>query len=421
MTKGLKMRGNLIAALDLGTTKCVCFIARVQGGQNLRVIGIGHQESRGLRNGAIVDMEAAEAAILNAVHTAEQTAGETLRHLIVNVSGGHPLSHRISTDVAVSGTEVGDADIRRALSQGRTQFAPNGRRMLHFIPLSYRVDGSRGVRDPRGMAGGRLGVDMHVVTAEAGPLRNLVTCISRAHLDVGSLVVSPYASGLACLVEDETDLGVTLIDMGGGTTSIAVFYDGSVVHTDCLPVGGAHVTNDIARGLSTPVNHAERLKTLHGSCLPSANDQREILTVPPIGDENPNHAQHVPKSYLVGIIQPRLEETFEMIKARLEASGFDRIAGRRVVLTGGASQLQGVRDMAASFLDKQVRMARPSGIVGLSESTSGPAFSTAAGLLQYALLERTEGLHRGLQGGFQAAEPAHGVLGRVGSWLRDRL
>ena len=413
----LKIRGNLVAALDVGTTKCVCFIARVQNGRSLRVIGIGHQESRGLRNGAIVDMEAAETAILNAVHTAEQMAGETIRQLVVNVSGGHPLSHRVTTDVAISGAEVADTDVRRALSQGRSQFAPNGRQMLHFIPLGYRVDGNRGVRDPRGMFGHRLGVDMHVVTAEAGPLRNLITCIGRAHLDVDSLVVSPYASGLACLVEDEIDLGVTLVDMGGGTTSIAVFYDGSVVHTDCLPVGGSHVTSDIARGLSTPINHAERLKTLHGSCMPSAADQREILTVPPIGDDNPNHAQHVPKAYLVGIIQPRLEETFEMIRARLEASGFDRTAGRRVVLTGGASQLQGTRELAAVILDKQVRMARPTGVVGLSDSTSGPAFATCAGLLHHAFLEQTERVHRR----FPSTDQPHGMLGRVGLWLRERL
>ena len=417
MSRVLKIRGNLLAALDVGTTKCVCFIARVQNGRNLRVIGIGHQESRGLRNGAIVDMEAAEAAILNTVHTAEQMAGETIRQLVVNVSAGHPLSHRVSSDVAISGSEVGDLDVRRALAHGRSHFAPNGRQMLHFIPLGYRVDGNRGVRDPRGMFGHRLGVDMHVITAEAGPLRNLVTCIGRAHLDVDSLVVSPYAAGLACLVEDETDLGVTLIDLGGGTTSIAVFYDGSVVHTDCIPVGGSHVTSDIARGLSTPVNHAERLKTLHGSCMASAADQREILTVPPIGDDNPNHAQHVPKAYLVGIIQPRLEETFEMIRARLEASGFDKTAGRRVVLTGGASQLQGVRELASLILDKQVRLARPLGVVGLTDATSGPAFATCAGLLQYALLEQSERIQRPIR----VTDQPHGMLGRVGLWLRERL
>ena len=418
MSKPLgKARGGLIAALDVGTTKCVCFIARRQGEHGLRVIGTGHQESRGVRNGAIVDMDAAEVSILNAVNAAEQMAGETIRHVVVNISGGHPLSHRISADIAVSGPEIGDSDVRRALAQGRTQFAPNGRQMLHFIPLGYSIDGSRGIRDPRGMHGQRLGVQMHVVTAEAGPLRNLGTCIGRAHLDVECLVVSPYASGLACLVQDETDLGVTVIDMGGGTTSIAVFYDGSVIHTDCVPVGGAHVTSDIARGLSTPLNHAERLKTLHGSCMPSASDQREILTVPPIGDDNPNHAQHIPKSLLVGIVQPRIEETFEMIRARLEASGFDRVAGRRVVLTGGASQLQGVREMAAQLLDKQVRMGRPLGIAGLDEATSGPAFATGVGLLQYGQLEQSERFHRR----FKPVDEPRGVLGRVGSWLREHL
>ncbi len=409
--------GGLVAALDVGTTKCVCFIAHALGEGSLRIIGIGHQESRGLRNGTIVDMEAAETAILNTIHAAEQMAGETIREVVVSVAGGHPLSHRVSADVPIAGSEVADGDIRRALAHGRNQFSPNGREMLHFIPLGYTIDGSRGIRDPRGMFGQRLGVDMHVITAETGPLRNLTTCIGRAHLDVEALVVSPYAAGLACLVEDETDLGVALIDMGGGTTSIAVFYDGSVVHTDCIPIGGVHVTSDIARGLSTPLNHAERLKTLHGSCMASAADQREILTVPPIGDDNPNHAQHIPKSYLVSIIQPRIEETFEMIRSRLEASGFDRVAGRRVVLTGGASQLQGVREMAALVLDKQVRMGRPLGVVGLAEATSGPAFATGAGLLQYALLEQAGRSHRR----FGSSGQSQGLLGRVGSWLREYL
>src|SRR5690606_2259505 len=189
---------------------CVCFIAHALGEGSLRIIGIGHQESRGLRNGTIVDMEAAETAILNTIHAAEQMAGETIREVVVSVAGGHPLSHRVSADVPIAGSEVADGDIRRALAHGRNQFSPNGREMLHFIPLGYTIDGSRGIRDPRGMFGQRLGVDMHVITAETGPLRNLTTCIGRAHLDVEALVLSPYAAGLACLVEDETDLGVAL-------------------------------------------------------------------------------------------------------------------------------------------------------------------------------------------------------------------
>jgi len=413
----VKPWNGLVAALDVGTTKCCCFVARPQGDGRFRIVGIGHQESHGVRNGAIVDMEAAEASVINTIHAAEQMAGETIREVVVNVSGGRPLSHSVSVDVSIAGHEVGDHDVRRALNQGRSQYAPNGREMVHFIPLGYRIDGNRGIRDPRGMFGERLGVDMHVITAESGPLRNLRTCIARTHLDVAAVVMSPYAAGLASLVEDEADLGVTLIDMGGGTTSIAVFFDGAVVHTDCIPVGGSHVTSDIARGLSTSLNHAERLKTLYGSCMASASDEREIIDVPRIGEEDPNDAHHVPKSYLVGIIQPRLEETFELIRSRLEASGFDRVAGRRVVLTGGASQIQGVRELAALMLDKQVRMGRPLKLVGLAEAVSGPAFATCAGLLAYTAHHHADRPRAALEG---VAEPP-GFLGRVGTWLREHL
>jgi cell division protein FtsA len=413
----VKPRNGLIAVLDVGNSKLCCFIARVESGGRLRVIGIGHQESQGLRTSAIIDMDAAEAAILNAVHAAEQMAGETIRDVVVNLSGGHPTSQSIGVEVSIAGHEVGDIDLRRALTQGRNQCEPQDQELLHFIPVGFSIDGNRGIRDPRGMYGQRLGVNMHVITAESGPVRNLTTCINRCHLDVQAFVVSAYASGLASLVEDEMDLGVTLIDMGGGTTGIAVFYDGNVVYADSVPIGGNHVTSDIARGLSTPLNHAERIKTLYGSAITAPTDEREIIDVPQIGEDERGNANHVPKSILVGIIQPRLEEIFEHVRACLEASGFDRIAGRRVVLTGGASQLQGIRELATLILDKQIRMGRPTRIGGLAEAVSGPAFSTAAGLLTYALQEQSDLPKRG----FGALEEPAGVLGRVGVWLREHF
>src|ERR1700675_1245893 len=249
----LSTGGDLTAALDVATTKVCCFIARRGEDGRPRVIGIGHQLARGLRGGAIVDMEQAEASILAAVHAAEQMAGETLRDVTVNVAGGHPASQTIGVEVAIAGHEVGDGDLRKVIDQGRLYDAAADRRLIHSIPVGYTIDGSRGIRDPRGMYGERLGVDMHVVTAAAGAVRNLTSCIARCHLDIRALVVSPYAAGLAALVDDERDLGVTVIDMGGGTTTLAVFFDGNVVYTDSIPAGGQHVTSDIARGLSTPL------------------------------------------------------------------------------------------------------------------------------------------------------------------------
>ena len=221
-------------------------------------------------------------------------------------------------------------------------------------------------------------------------MRNHTAAIGRAHLEAEALVVSPYAAGLACLVEDERDLGVTVVDMGGGTTTIGVFFGGNLIFADAVPVGGMHVTHDIARGLSTPLAHAERMKALFGSAVSSTLDEREMIAVPQIGEEENSQVSHVPKSLLVSIIAPRLEETFELVRNRLDASGSDQVAGRRVVLTGGACQMHGARELAGLILDKQVRIGRPMRVKGLAEATQGPAFSTAAGLLHFALSERAE-------------------------------
>lgn len=410
-------KNGIIAAIDVGSSKICCFIAKLAEDGRPRAIGIGHQLARGVRAGAIIDMEQAETAILTTVHAAEQMAGETIEQVVVNLSGGYPASQTIGVEVPISGREIGDLDLQRVLLHGSQVNGHAERRLIHSIPVGYSIDGSKGIRDPRGMFGEKLGVDMHVVTAATGAVRNLTTCVSRCHLDIKALVVSPFASGLATLVEDEMDLGVTVIDMGAGTTSLAVFFDGHVVYTDSVPIGGGHVTSDIARGLSTPLVHAERMKTLYGNCLATPADEREIIHVPQVGEEEAGLANPIPRSILIGIIQPRLEETFELVRSRLEASGFDKVAGRRAVLTGGASQLSGVRELAALVLDKQVRMGRPMRVHGLADATNGPAFATAAGLLAYALQGETDA-RLAPRGG--DAKPA-GIFGRFGSWLKENL
>ena len=412
-----KTRTGMIAALDVGSTKICCLIAHVHGDGAIRVVGVGHHASKGVKSGAIVDLETARHSILTAVSAAEQLAGERIRDVVVNISGGNLASHSFAVEIPLAGREVGESDLRRALTQVSGYEQSPDRELLHCIPVSYRLDATRGIRDPRGLYGEKLGIDLHLVTARAGTLRNLANCVEHCHLDVEAAVAAPYASGLACLVEDETDLGVTLVDMGGGTTTVAVFYSGEVIHTDSIAVGGQHVTSDIARGLSTPLAHAERMKTLYGSALPSPSDERELIDVPLVGEETHAQANHVPRSILVGIIRPRLEETFELVRSRLEMSGMDRIAGRRMVLTGGASQLNGVRELAALILEKQVRMGRPLKIGGLAESTSGPAFATCAGLLRYGVDKHLDARER--------AEPVPagvgGTFGRLGQWIRENF
>lgn len=408
-------RTGPIAALDIGSTKIACFVARTEG-EVTRVIGVGHQVSRGVRAGAIVDMEAAAEAITNAVSAAEQIAGETLKSVVVGTSCGSPSSQTVAVDLAIAGHEVSDADLRRVTGNGRAVESSPARKLLHAIPVSYSIDGSRGIRDPRGMCGERLGVNMHLVSADAGAMRNLEAVIGRCHLDVENFVVSPYAAGLASLVEDEMDLGVTVVDLGGGVTSMAVFFDGHAIWTDAIPVGGGHVTSDIARGLSTPLVYAERMKTLFGSCMTAGSDEREVIDVPLVGEEEHDHANHVPKSLLTGIIRPRMEETFELVRSRLEASGHHRTAGRRVVLTGGGSQLNGVRELAATVLDKQVRLGRPIRIQGLSDQTGGPAFAACAGLVAHALgPQEAPRLAPG------AAGSPGGLFNRFGMWLKENL
>jgi cell division protein FtsA len=417
MTKlNLRPRGGFVAAVDIGSTKVCCFIAKIEDGAP-RVAGIGHQVSKGVRNGVIVDIDAASQSVLHAVHAAEEMAGTTLHEVVINVSGGFAASRLVKAELALNGREVNDTLMHRVLDQGhRIKDVPD-RTLIHSIPVGFTIDGGRSIRDPRGLFGQRLAVNMNIVTAAFGAVRNLSNCIARCHLETAAVVVSPYASGLSCLVDDESELGATVIDMGGGTTTIGVFFDGNLVFADGVPVGGSHVTNDIARGLSTPVAHAERMKTLYGSAIASSADEREMITVPLVGEEEDGHANHVSKSILVGIIAPRLEETFELVRDRLEASGFDKITGRRVVLTGGASQLPGMRELAGLILDKQVRVGRPLRIEGLAEATQGPAFATAAGLIHFALSERAEIPRRGRA----LTEQPNGLIGRLGNWVREYL
>lgn len=437
LTKPRPTQGDVFAALDIGSSKIACFIARTdrEGGAP-RVIGIGHQVAAGMRNGAVANMEALQNAISATVATAEQMAGEMIDRVIVNVAGAQVVSHTVNIELPLNGREVVESDLQRIAMQAQSMMPDDQARsleLLHTIPVHYALDHQQGIRDPIGMTGNLLHSQLHLVSAEFGPVRTLVTAIARCHLDVERLVASPYASGISCLVEDEMDLGSLVIDMGAGTTNLAVFFDGNAVYCDGIAVGGAHVTNDIARGLTTPVVHAERLKTLYGNAILSPMDEREIIDVPQVGEEDaPENANHIPKAHLVRIIQPRLEEIFEMVRARISRSGFQDVAGRRVVLTGGASQLPGTRELAQRILDKQVRLGRPlrvarpfpsnskmkgSAFTGLAEATSGAAFSTTAGLLAIAmqpeLAPSSNPFSDMISGG--------SLFTRMGQWVRQNM
>jgi cell division protein FtsA len=417
-----------LSVLDIGTSKVVCLIAQLKPVEGLealpgrthlaRVIGIGHQRSLGLKGGVVVDLEAAEGAICQAVHAAERMAKVEVQSLIVNLTGGRLGSQHSQASVGVRSGPVSPSDLNRVLEAASAHIMRPGRAVLHALPTGFSLDAQSNIVDPSGLIGEKLGVDLHVVTSESAAARNLMLSVERCHLGVEAAIATPYASGLSALVDDEAELGSVVIDMGAGTTSVAVFARGHVVHIDALAVGGHHVTMDIARGLTTRVAAAERLKTLYGAAVSSSSDERDVISVPQVDEDERDIPNHLPKSHLVRIIKPRVEEILELIRDRLKNAGFAAQAGRRVVLTGGASQLIGTPEIARRILQGQVRIGRPLGIKGLPEAAKGPAFATAVGLLVYPQVAHLEHFEP-QSAGFFAGTGTDGYLSRVGRWFRD--
>ena len=420
-------RSAILSVLDVGTSKVVCLIARLMPAQpsemlrgrthRCRVLGIGHQRSRGMKGGAVVDMEEAEGAIRMAVDAAERMAGVQVEGVVVNVTGGRLASHLYNAQIAIGGRAVGESDVHRVLEAAASRTARQGRAVLHSLPNGFSLDSTQGVRDPKGMIGEELGAQMHVVSCDIAAARNLMLAVERCHLDIEAMVTSPYAAGLSALVDDEAEMGTALVDMGGGTSSIGVFSKGHLTHVDAIAIGGNHVTMDIARGLSARLGDAERLKTLYGSCISSGSDDRETIAVPQAGEE-PDSAVHMPKSQLIRIIRPRVEEILELVRDRLKAAGFAAQAGRRLVLTGGACQLTGMPEAARRIISSQVRIGRPLGVQGLPESAKSPAFSAAVGLLVYPQVAGVEHFEPRRQGAARGTG-TDGYVTRVGRWLKE--
>lgn len=421
-------RSHVVSVLDIGSTKVVCMIGRLTPRKessvlpgrthNVEVIGIGHQRSRGMKSGVIGDLEAVESVVRLAVDAAERMAGLTVESLIVNISAGRIGSDVYTATIDLGGQEVEAGDLKRVLTAASQQSLSQDRALLHSLATGFSLDGERGIRDPLGMFGDVLGVDMHVVTAERAALKNLELCINRAHLTVEGVVATPYASGLAALVDDEVELGCAAIDMGGGTTTISVFAEGKLIHTDAIGIGGHHVTTDLARGLSTRIEDAERLKVVHGSAFSNSADERDVISIPPIGEDDRDLPTQVPRALVTRIIRARIEETLEMIRDRIHASGFSPVVGKRVVLTGGASQLTGLPEAARRILARNVRIGRPMGVSGLPAAAKGPAFSTAVGLMIYPQVADQE-ISIGQGGLFSPFGMANSRVARVGQWLKE--
>lgn len=422
----MSRKTRLLTVLDVGSSKVVCVIARLRPLEqtqflhsrthHVEILGFGMQRSRGVKSGVVMDMAAAEQSIRLAVEAAEKMAGLVVDSLIVNFSSARIKSTVVHGGLSMGEREVSARDVKMVLADASRKAFGLERHIAHSIPLSFSLDGEKGISSPIGMVGDELGVDLHVLSAETVPLRNLEACVNRAHLSVEAMVATPYASGLAALVEDEARLGAACIDLGGGTTTVSVFADGRFVHADALAVGGNHVTLDIARGFSIPVDAAERLKVMHGSAISSGIDDRHMINVSPIAGEY--YETQYPRSVLTRIIRARIEETLEMVRDRLNRSGFGHVIGKRVVLTGGASQLTGLPETARKILGRNVRVGRPLGVSGLPALAKGAAFSASVGLLIYPQLAGFE--EKTIQAATsQLMTGTGGRFQRVGQWLRE--
>jgi len=422
-----RKRSAIVCALDIGTSKIVCLIGRLtprspqevlrRRSHAIEVLGLAHTQARGMKAGTVIDLVAAEDAVHQALDAAERMAGVHIESVLVSVSAGRMASEQFAATVHLRGSTANEADTERVLAAGSRHSVRDGRAVLHSLPIGFALDDTRNIRDPRGMLGKRLGVDMHVVTVDAAATRNLMLAVEHCHLGVEAMVASPYAAALCVLADDEADLGTAVVDIGAGTTTTAVFLGGRFVHADGFALGGNHITMDLARGLNARIADAERIKTMHGSATAGPSDDRDMIAVTPVGEDDGEPPQLVHRAAVTRIIAPRIEEILEMVRDRLATSPFAAEPRGPVVLTGGSSQLAGLPELAARILRRQIRIGRPLGVAGLPDIAKGPAFAAAAGLLVYpqvAYLEhyeprRTRHLMTGTDGYFA----------KVGRWLRE--
>ena len=402
-------RPGLVAVLDIGTSKIVCLIGRAEAGA-LKVMGTAMRESAGLKSATVTSIDQAEEAIREAVAAAENHADVRIQNVLISVNCGQPTSITARAGLVLNGALVSDVHLRTLLNDGRARCRLDGHEIIQSRPTSYVVDEARGVRNPSGMFCERLGVSMHAVAVKPSPLQNLKLAVERCHLTVVGSMFGAYASALSTLTPDEKQLGATVIDMGGGTTSIAVFMEGELVHVDVVPIGGQHVTADLARMLAAPLSAAERIKVLYGAALGEIESGADVISVPQMGEGSHEFAARVPRSMLTRIIQPRLEEVFGEVQARLRTSGFDVAAGRRAVLTGGACQLAGARELAGRVLNKQVRLGRPQTFPGLPAASAGPDYAPALGLLMAGATMPPEVLNPDLEAVTENEKPKNGLI-----------
>lgn len=402
----------IIAGLDIGTTKVVCAIATVSENSSGKdeifdIVGVGTSPNTGMRQGIVVNIESTIESIRRAREEAELMSGYNIDEVLVGISGAHIKSFDSKGMVAIRSKEVGEEDIERVLEAAKAVVVPSDREVVHVLPREYKVDEQEGILDPIGMSGVRLEASVHIITGGVAALENSIKCTEKAGLKVGGLVLQQLASGLSILSEDEKNLGVAVVDMGGGTSDLVMYTNGSVSHTSVVPVGGAHFTHDVAVGLRTPQTSAEELKKKHGAALVDMVKEDELIDVPGVGGREPRSLQ---RRSLCEVIEPRAEETLALINEKIQSSGLSDLLGSGIVLTGGASQLTGLSQLGEYVFDVPVRMGAPLQVNGLSDVVKSPAYSTAIGLIIYGLQRQRKT--------FVSQEEETSETGVVGGWTR---
>jgi cell division protein FtsA len=376
---------RLITALDIGSWKVSALIAERGEEGEINVLGTGQRESKGVRRGYIADMDATERSVREAVEQAERIAGTNIEDVWVSFSAGGLVSNLASVEVELGGHRVEQEDIDNLLTHGRNAIDPEGRMVLHAQPTLYTLDGLKGVKKPLGLHADSLGVDIHVVAADGSPVRNLDLCVRSAHLEVKSIIASPVATGMACLSDEERELGVALVEIGAGLTNVSLFAGGMLVGLASIPFGSADITDDIASAFGTRRQQAERMKCFYGSATTSPRDNHEMIEVAPMSSEDDaGEGGRITRAQLISVIRQRLDHLVGEITRELKALGFTGPVGRQVVLTGGGAELKGLADYMQGALGRAVRLGRPRGLNGLPEAHSGTGFATLAGLVHYA-------------------------------------
>ena len=403
-----KENKNLIVGLDIGTSKVVAIVAELTADGRLDVIGMGSHESKGLKKGVVVNIEATVNAIQRALEEAELMADCKIQRVYTGIAGSHIRSFNSTGMVPIRDREVTPMDVNRVIETARAMPIPTDQQVLHILTQEFIIDGQDGVREPLGMSGVRLEVKVHIVTGAVSAAQNIVKCVRRCGLEVSDLILQPLASSLAVLTEDEKELGVCLVDIGGGTTDVAIFREGAIRHTAVIPIAGDQITNDIAMALRTPTQEAEELKLRHGCSLRQLADALETIEVPGVGDRPP---RELSRQTLAEVIEPRVEELYSLVQKVLRESGYEELLSSGIVLTGGSSVMQGMVELGEEIFHMPVRLGVPRYAGGLSDVIRSPRYSTAVGLLLDGKARSDRGLLARQGGSFKQ------VFSRMREWF----